>query len=85
MPLETQELADAHVTAARLVRLLPVLSGPLGQSAGKTVENSKVPQWMQLTALSCALALGLVMSIVLTPKPISAVTAPIAQTVEHTP
>ncbi len=84
MPLKSQELAEAPIIAARLVLLLPAPSHPLGQSAGKVVARSGVPPWVQVAALGCALALGLMVSVVLASKPISAVTAPVGQAIEHT-
>ncbi len=85
MPLQSQELAEARIIAARLVLLLPAPSHPIEQSAaGKAAESAKIPPWMQVAALGCALALALVVSIVWAPEPISAVTAPTGQVVEHT-
>jgi hypothetical protein len=64
MPLSLQAVADARITATRLVLLLP--SASLG---GKPVGNLQarlpgLPKWVPLAVLGLTLALGLASSVI---------------------
>lgn len=57
MPLRPQALADARITAARLILLLPAQVSHM--EAGVAGEKTTVPAWLPLAAVIVALALGI--------------------------
>ena len=69
MLLVPSALAGAHVTAARLVQLLPA-SAPMTRQAGPAKANpAAVPGWLPITMLYCAMAVGMTLSALLAPRP----------------
>ena len=81
MPLAPSALTETRVTAERLVQLLPAtVQGRWQGSAAKT-EAPSVPEWGPLTIVYCALAFGMAVSALLTPKPSQAVATPTERSV----
>jgi hypothetical protein len=80
MPLCPRALADARVTAGRLVALLPRQTGTTGQAAGTAITELKMPGWLPMAAFGIVLGLAVVAGTVLTTAPTSPV--PVAQSAE---
>lgn len=79
MPLVPAALAAAHAIAKRLVQLLPATT-PGAQLDGLVkTEVSAMPQWLPVTLLYGAMALGMALSGVLASKPSQAVVAATGQ------
>ena len=70
MPLAPSALAETRATAERLVQLLPATTPGGGAAKAKT---PVVPEWLPITVLYCAMAFGMALSALLSPKPSQAV------------
>lgn len=82
MPLAPSALAETHTTAERLVQLLPATVPSGWQRNAAKAKGPSVPEWwVPITMFYCAMAFGMALSAVLTPKPSQAVTAPAEQQV----
>lgn len=78
MPLAPYALAEARDNATRLVQLLPTNSKSLRpRIAAKTATPTS--EWVPITILYCALAVGMALNLLLIPKPSSDVPARIDQ------
>jgi hypothetical protein len=80
MPLCPRALANARVTAGRLVVLLPRQTGTTGQAAGMAISELKMPGWLTTAALGIILGLAVVAGTVLATAPTMPV--PVAQLAE---
>jgi hypothetical protein len=86
MPLNTQALASAHATAARLILLLPSQSPMPVQFSGNAVISTRFPKWVPMAVLCCALAFGLVADYVIVESHTRASeAAPMGQAIQPTP
>ena len=76
MPLAPSALAETHVTAERLVQLLPVtVQGQCQGNAAKS-KTPSVLEWGSITLLYFAMFFGMAVSALLTPKMSQAVATP---------
>jgi hypothetical protein len=75
MPLVPSALAEAHATATRLVQLLPTTTPGARLDGLVKTEASAMPNWLPVTLLYGAMALGMAVSGVLASKPSQAVVA----------
>ncbi len=85
MPLRPQAHADSRVTASKLILLLPALTRIAEQSVGAKVSTLAMPRWTSTAVICCALALGLVLNVILMPRPTATVATLTEQTAQHTP
>jgi len=86
MPLSPRALADARVTAGRLVALLPRQTGTTGQAVNQAVAEAKLPGWLPMAALGIILGLAVVAGTFATTAPptsTSTTSAPVAQSDEQ--
>jgi hypothetical protein len=81
MPLCQRSLADARVTAGRLVALLPRQTGTSGETAGVAATELKMPGWLPMAALGVILGLAVVAGTVGTKTPTTSAAA--AQSAEQ--
>ncbi len=81
MPLAPSALAEARVTAERLVQLLPATTPGGPQDRAAKAEASSLPEWVPVTIFYCAMAFGMAVSAFLTPKPSQSVATPTEQPV----
>ena len=80
MPLAPAALAGSRDIAARLVKLLPGKPRHvLPAQAGGAKPAAATPNWSPVTMVWCGLAVWMVLSVLLAPKPSTDVTAPIKQ------
>ena len=79
MPLVPSALTDAPATAARLVQLLPAVTPGIRQGGSAKAGVSSIPEWLPVTLLYCAIACGMAISALFTPKPNQAIAAPAEQ------
>jgi len=76
MPLTPSALAESHAIAVRLVQLLPATTPGALQSGAAKLEAPSAPGRLPIVMLYAAMALGIALSALLTPKPTQAVVAP---------
>lgn len=79
MTLVPSALAETRATATRLVQLLPATIQGAQQNGVAKTQASAMPNWLPVTLLYCAMALGMAVSGFLTPKPSQAVATTIEQ------
>jgi hypothetical protein len=81
MPLCPQSLLEAHVTASRLVLLLPaqVETTQLGERSA--IATLAMPRWGPIALLYCALAFGMAVNMIMTPSNTTPEATPIEQTI----
>ncbi len=79
MPLLPSALVETRTTAARLVQLLPTTTPGAWQGGAAKAETPSVPGWLPMTILYFAMAFGMALSTLLTPKPSQAVVTPTEQ------
>jgi hypothetical protein len=77
MPLCPRALAEARVTAGRLVMLLPRQTGTTGQIASRAITEIKIPEWLPLAVFCVIMGLAVVAGT------FAAAPTPFAQTFEH--
>ncbi len=75
MPLVPSALGEARATATRLVQLLPATTSGAQQGGVAKTEASAMPNWLPVTLLYGAMALGMAVSGFLATKPSQAVVA----------
>jgi hypothetical protein len=87
MPLSPQALADARTTASRLILLLPSQTGRLGQSehAATGTASMRVASWLPIALLCCAIAFGILVDMLMTPKSTAMFAISVEQTFDHKP
>jgi hypothetical protein len=89
MPLSPQALAEANITASRLIQLLPVNNGTVPAYAARVLPSglAGAPKWLPMMLLWCALAVGMgVLNIMAAPSPEPHATAPAhGQTIQPLP
>lgn len=82
MPLTPQALLEAHVTAARLILLLPPRTETFRGRNSPAGLPARLPKGVCLVILYCALAFGLAVNMI--PRPASTTNTPIEQNSDHT-
>jgi hypothetical protein len=85
MPLCAQALADARVTASRLILLLPSPNAMTQRMESATTIAAVMPGWVPLAFFCCALAVGMGLNALLTQNAVGPAAAPIPQTTGQTP
>jgi hypothetical protein len=80
MPLGAEAIADARVTAARLILLLPSQTGPSLLNKRSTIVPSVMPTWLPMALLCCFLVFNIVVCMLLAPKQTGATLAPTGKT-----
>lgn len=75
MPLVPSVLADTRAIAAQLVQLLPATARDAQRGGAAKKEASAIPNWLPVTLLYGAMALGMAVSGFLATKPSQAVVA----------
>jgi hypothetical protein len=83
MPLTPRALAEASVTAARLVLLLPAQTETIHPAMAGPSVNWQMPRWAPLAIFCFAMAFVVVAGLVSAPKPNASVSAPAALSVPH--
>jgi hypothetical protein len=69
MPLCPRALSEAHATAVRLIRLLPVNNTVAAAAVGTvTLSLPGMPKWLPMMVLYCALMLGMGLSMLAAPR-----------------
>jgi len=79
MPLGVHAIADARVTAARLILLLPAQNGPSLFNKSAATAPAAMPPWLPMALLCCFLALTVGVGMALAPKQSAAVPSPAVQ------
>jgi len=70
MPLSPQALAEANATATRLILLLPVNNTVPGLAVRALPQGlAAMPKWLPMTLLYCLLAIGMVVNMMMAPRP----------------
>ena len=69
MPIKPSTLTETRIIAERLVQLLPAITADRPQGDRATAVTS-APNWVPITMLYCAMALGMALFGLLTPKPL---------------
>lgn len=78
MPLCPSALAEARVTAARLVMLLPRNSGSTVHAASRTIADLKTPAWLPMAVFCAIIGLAIMAGTFAAAPPTQ---APVAQTI----
>lgn len=69
MPLVPSALAETRATAARLVQLLPARASGAGQGGAAKAQAPAVAEWLSITILYSAMAVGMALSALSMPQP----------------
>ena len=81
MPLGRQALVEAHITASRLILLLPSQAGSTQQGERNAITTLTMPGWAPIAFFCCALAFGMAVNAIMTTRSTTPETTPTGQTI----
>jgi hypothetical protein len=83
MPLRPPALAEARMTAARLIPLLPAQAQPLRKGDGRAKGRSTAPGWVPVAVFLAALAFGIAFEMIPSAAPTGIIPPLGGQVIKH--